>query len=143
MSLAALIAKHKSQSVTPCNPEVTPQVTAVALGPQGCNPCNPAKQGGAETTPELASNDSQNPDALLLEIAGALHANPDNLYALLSADDIQDIADGENTRAYMLEYFRLMRADDKLPVCTEPPPVKATESPQSHMDSAKAWKPAH
>jgi len=85
----------------------------------------------------------QNPDALLLDIAVMLRANPDQLHALLCEDDIQDIVDGANSRAYMLEYFRLMRVDGKLPVCTEPPPAKATEPPQSHMESARAWKPAH
>jgi hypothetical protein len=72
----------------------------------------------------------QNPDALLADIAVMLQASPGQLRALLSTDDIQDIADGANSRAYMLDYFRLMRADGKLPVCTEPP--------QSQMDSAKA-----
>jgi hypothetical protein len=59
---------------------------------------------------------TQNPDALLADIAVMLRANPDQLRALLSTDDIQDIADGANSRAYMLDYFRLMRADGKLPV---------------------------
>jgi hypothetical protein len=72
-----------------------------------------------------------------------LQANPDQLRALLSTDDIQDIADGANSRAYMLDYFRLMRADGKLPVYTGPPPAMATEPPQSHMESARVWKPAH
>ena len=90
-----------------------------------------------------AEQKRQDPDALLADIAVMLRANPDQLRALLSTDDIQDIADGANSRAYMLEYFRLMRADGKLPVCTEPPPAKATEPPQSYIESAKAWKPAH
>jgi hypothetical protein len=75
--------------------------------------------------------------SLLLKIAEAIQR------ALLSTDDIQDIADGANSRAYLLDYFRLMRADGKLPVCTEPPPAKATEPPQSHPESAKAGKPTH
>ena len=58
----------------------------------------------------------QDPDALLMDIAVMLRANPDHLYALLCEDDIQDIADGANSRAYLLDYFRLMRADGKLPV---------------------------
>jgi hypothetical protein len=85
----------------------------------------------------------QDPDALLMDIAVMLRANPDHLYALLCEDDIQDIADGANSRAYLLDYFRLMRADGKLPVCTEPPPAKATEPPQGYIESARAWKPAH
>ena len=75
--------------------------------------------------------------SLLLKIAEAIQR------ALLSTDDIQDIADGANSRAYLLDYFRLMRADGKLPVCTEPPPAKATEPPQGYIESARAWKPAH
>jgi hypothetical protein len=78
-----------------------------------------------------------------MDIAAMLQANPDQLRALLSTDDIQDIADGANSRAYMLDYFRLMRADGKLPICKAPPPAKATESPQSRMDSEKTWKRAH
>jgi len=85
----------------------------------------------------------QNPDAMLMEIAVMLRANPDHLYALLCEDDIQDIADEANSRAYMLDYFRLMRTDGKLPIHTEPPPAKATEPPQSYIESAQAWKPAH
>jgi hypothetical protein len=86
---------------------------------------------------------TQNPDALLMDIAAMLQANPDQLRALLSTDDIQDIAEGANSRVYMLDYFRLMRADGKLPIYTAPPPAMATEPPQSHLESAKAWKPAH
>ena len=85
----------------------------------------------------------QDPDVMLMDIAAMLRANPDQLRALLCSDDIQDIADGANSRAYMLDYFRLIRANGKLPVCTEPPPAKATDPPQSHMESARAWKPAH
>jgi hypothetical protein len=72
-----------------------------------------------------------------------LRANPDQLRAPLSADDIQAIADGANSRSYMLDYFRQMRADGKLPVCTAPPPAKASKPPQSHMEIAKVWKPSH
>jgi hypothetical protein len=90
-----------------------------------------------------AEQKRQDPDALLMDIAVMLRANPDQLRALLSTDDIQDIADGANSRAYLLDYFRLMRTDENLPVCTEPPPAKATEPPQSHLESARAWKPAH
>jgi hypothetical protein len=99
-------------------------------------------------TPHIQNSQSsvvrlaQNPDALLAEIAAMLQADPRQLRALLSADDIQDIADGENSRTYMLDYFRLMRADEKLPVCTELP-AKASKPPPSHMESAKAWTPAH
>jgi len=58
-----------------------------------------------------------------------LKADPGQLRALLSADDIQDIARGHNSRAYMLEYFRLMRTDGLLPTVT------ATPAPQSKPDA--------
>jgi hypothetical protein len=85
---------------------------------------------------------AHNPDALLAEVAVMLQAGPGQLRDLLSADDLDDIAQGCNSRTDMLDYFRLMRADGKLPVCTEPP-AKASNPPPSHMESAKAWKPAH
>jgi hypothetical protein len=85
---------------------------------------------------------AQNPDDLLADIAAMLQADTRQLRALLSADDIQDIADGENSRTYMLDYFRLMRADEKLPVCTDPT-AKAIKPPPSHMESAKTWTPVH
>jgi hypothetical protein len=79
---------------------------------------------------------AQNTDDLLADIAAMLQADPGQLRALLSADDIQDIADGENSRTYMLDYFRLMRADEKLPVCTDPP-AKASKPPPSHMEGKR------
>jgi hypothetical protein len=58
---------------------------------------------------------AQNPDDLLAGIAAMLQAEPSQLRALLSADDLHDIAHGHNSRAYMLDYFRQMRTDGKLP----------------------------
>jgi hypothetical protein len=89
-------------------------------------------------TPKNTEGQSQkqNPDAMLAEIAVMLQADPDQLRTLMSADDIQDIADGENSRTYMLDYFRLMRADEKLPVCTDPP-AKANKPPPSHMEGKR------
>jgi len=111
MSLAALIARYKHPPVTPVTP-----ATATALPPQAVpiltvTPVTPV-------TPQNIDAQKKNPDALLMDIALTLHAKPDDLYALLCADDIQDIAEGLNSRAYMLDYFRLMRADGKLPVRT-------------------------
>ena len=122
----------------------------IRKNPQTLNACKaPIGRGFADLSADpqnpqpLAEQKQQNPDALLLDIAAMLQANPDQLRALLSTDDIQDIADGANSRAYMLDYFRLMRTDGKLPICTTPLPVKANELPQSHLESARAWKPAH
>tara|TARA_R110001592_G_scaffold215036_1_gene468376 strand:- start:1829 stop:2263 length:435 start_codon:yes stop_codon:yes gene_type:complete len=58
---------------------------------------------------------AQNPDDLLADIAAMLQVAPNQLRALLSANDLDDIADGYNSRAYMLDYFRLMRTDGLLP----------------------------
>ena len=83
-----------------------------------------------QRTPPAKERSQQNPDDLLREIAAILQASPDQLHALLSADDIQDIADGENSRVYMLDYFRLMRADGKLPVYIAPPAMDARDDKQ-------------
>lgn len=54
---------------------------------------------------------AQNPDALLVHLAKTLQADVHRLRALLSDDDMQDIAEGHHTRSYLLAYFRLMRSD--------------------------------
>ena len=138
MSLAALIARYKHPPVTPVTPVTAPALPLQAAPTLTVTPVTRVTPQNIE-----GQKQSQNPDALLLEIAATLQANPDHLYALLSTDDIQDIAEGKNSRAYMLDYFRLMRADRKLPVSTAQPPAKATEPPQGYIESAKAWKPAH
>ena len=84
----------------------------------------------------------QDPDALLMDIAVMLRASPDQLRALLSTDDIQDIAEGANSRVYMLDYFRLMRADGKLPIYTAPPPAMATEPPQTRLQPRARARPS-
>jgi len=84
---------------------------------------------------------TQNPDDLLAEIAAMLQADPDQLRALLSADDLDDIAHGRNSRGYMLDYFRQMRTDGKLPTITA-----AAPAPQGKPDTtgrAATWKPEH
>jgi len=138
MSLAALIARYKHPPVTPVTPVTAPALPLQAAPTLTVTPVTRVTPQNIE-----GQKQSQNPDALLMDIAAMLQANPDHLYALLCADDIQDIADGANNRAYLLDYFRLMRADGKLPICTEPPPAKATEPPQSYLESAQAWKPEH
>jgi hypothetical protein len=136
MSLAALIARYKQPPVTPVTPVTEPTLPPQPLPTLAVTPVT-------RVTPKNTEGQSQkqSPDAMLAEIAVMLQADPSQLRALLSADDIQDIADGENSRTYMLDYFRLMRADGKLPVCTELP-AKASKPP-SHMESAKTWTPAH
>jgi hypothetical protein len=147
MSVASLL--QTLGIVTPVPPVKTAGVTEKPLLNQECSPCSPCypeKQRRAnkesERREEWQPGQPTNPDDLLADIAAMLQADPGQLRALLSADDIQDIADGENSRTYMLDYFRLMRADGKLPVCTELP-AKASKPPLSHMESAKAWTPAH
>jgi len=120
--------RKNPQTEKPCN-----ALNQIVLLEKSANPQNPQPP---------AVRVAQNPDDLLADIAAMLQADPGQLRALLSADDIQDIADGENSRTYMLDYFRLMRADGKLPVCTELP-AKASKPPLSHMESAKTWTPSH
>jgi hypothetical protein len=134
MSLAALIARYKQPPVTPVTVPTLPPQPAPTLAVTPVTRVTPKNTEG--------QSQKQNPDAMLAEIAVMLQADPDQLRALMSADDIQDIADGENSRTYMLDYFRLMRADEKLPVCTDPP-AKASKPPPSHMESAKTWTPVH
>ena len=141
MSLAALIAHHMGQPVTPVTPTENPEVTPAALGREGrnpCNPCNPEKHRGAQEKPE-----PHNPDALLLELARTLPASPKLLRALLSDDDMQDIAEGATSRGHLLAYFRLMRSDGKPLADDEPLPTRTPESRPSHIERMKAWKPAH
>jgi hypothetical protein len=131
--------------VSDLSPRFQKKNADVYSGTQGVLTDKADKDGSVSVVSTLPPHiqKTQNPDALLLDIAAMLQANPDHLYALLCEDDIQDIADGANSRAYMLDYFRLMRTDGKLPVSTAQPPAKATESPQGYIESAKAWKPAH
>jgi hypothetical protein len=104
-----------------------------------CKAATGAGYGGLSANPQNpqppAEQKRQNPDALLAEIAVMLQADPDQLRALLSTDDIQDIADGANSRAYMLDYFRLMRADGKLPVLIGAPCSMGALAQQSSLDS--------
>jgi len=122
MSLAALIAQYKHPPVTPVTLVTTPVLPLQASPTLTVTPVTRVTPQNGE-----GQKQRQKPDALLMDIAVMLQANPGQLHALLSTDDIQDIADGANNRAYMLDYFRLMRADGKLPVCTTPLPAKATE----------------
>ena len=146
MSLASVIARRKSQPVTPVTPEVTPGVTPAALGREGrnpCNPCNPQKHRGVEGNPKRA-----NPDAVLLKVARQLQVSPASLRAMMDDEDIQAIATGEYSPAYLLAFFTLKRdrgellADQRQPVALAPV-TRAPEITASHVQRLKAWKPAH
>lgn len=135
MSLAAVIARRKRQPVTPVTTATKPTLPPQAAPTLAVTPVT-------RVTPENTEGQkqNQNPDDLLAGIAAMLQADPNQLHALLSADDLDDIADGFNSRSYMLDYFRLMRADGKLPTVTAPP------APQSKPDTAgraELWEPAH
>lgn len=86
---------------------------------------------------------TQNPDALLIGLAKTLQADVHRLRALLSDDDMQDIAEGLHSRAYLLSYFRLMRSDGKPLADDTPAPGKTPGNGPSHVERMKAWKPAH
>jgi len=97
----------------------------------------------AEKKPKRA-----NPDAVLLKVARQLQASPASLRAMLTDDDMQDIADGMNSPAVMLEFFRLKQKTGELledqPQPVAPAPVtRAPESGTKHAQRLKAWKPAH
>lgn len=146
MSLAALIAKHKDQPVTSVTPKENTRVTPAALGGQECNPCNPCnpeKHRGAENKPARAVDELQNSEALLIDLARTLQADVHRLRALLSDDDMQDIAEGQISRGHLLAYFRLMRSDGKPLADDTPVPGKTPENGPSHVERMKAWKPAH
>jgi hypothetical protein len=84
------------------------------------------------------------PDAVLLEIAQTLQADVHRLRALLSDDDMQDIAEGHYSWSYLLAYFRLMRSDGKSLADDELlPAASATENLASNLERMESWKPAH
>lgn len=89
-------------------------------GPQTVDPLQPwqiksSQESSADpqNPQKLPGNKRQDPDAVLQELAQTLQANPARLRALVSSDDMEDIANGEHSRAYLLAYFRLMRSDGK------------------------------
>ena len=112
------------------------------------NPLNQNKLSRISANPQNphhhAATTAQSPDAMLAEIAALLQADPDQLRALLSADDLDDIAQGRNNLDFMLTYFRLMRSNGQLPITAPPAPKRpAPQSAPTAADRAKAWKPAH
>lgn len=96
------------------------------------NPQNPQPPGN-----------NQNPDAVLMELLQTLQASPKRLRALLSDDDMRDIAEGQHSRGYLLAYFRLMRSDGHPLADDRPEPTRAPENRPRHIELMKAWKPAH
>ncbi|WP_100638214.1 hypothetical protein [Marinobacter salexigens] len=125
MSLAALIARYKQPPVTPATPVTSPMLPLQAAPTLAVTPVTQVTPQNAE-----GQREKQNPDALLADIAVMIHADPDQLRDLLSADDLDDIAQGYNSQSYMLDYFRLMRADGKLPACTTAPPGHRHSNPE-------------
>ncbi|MCL1488980.1 MAG: hypothetical protein MH186_14740 [Marinobacter sp.] len=119
----------------------------VRKNPQTAKSCNalnqkilPEKSANPQNPQPPAVRVAQNPDDLLADIAAMLQADPGQLRALLSADDVSETAQGFNSLDYMLDYFRQMRTDGKLPTVT------ATPAPQSKPDTtgrAEVWEPAH
>lgn len=98
------------------------------------NPPNPQ--------PPMAGH-TQDPDAVLRELARPLKADPPLLRALLSEDDMQAIADGEYSRDHLLAYFRLMRSDG-LPLANDnATAVRAPESTNAPTSQARSWEAAH
>lgn len=85
----------------------------------------------------------ENPDELLLAIAQTLQSNPARLRAMLTDDDMQDIAEGLNSPADMLDFFRLAQENGDLLADDTPEPTRKPESRPGHVELMQAWKPAH
>lgn len=169
----AIRQKQKTQTVTPADSAETaetPQPRALELAGNlrkpadfstgtelsatiRNNPQTPKSDKPASTLGcmDLSANpqnpqppeNTQNPDALLIGLAKTLQADVHRLRALLSDDDMQDIAEGETSRADLLAYFRLMRSDGHLLADDRPEPARSPENDLRHVDLMKEWKPAH
>lgn len=84
-----------------------------------------------------------NPDALLLEIAPVLGADPAHLRAFLADSDLQDIIEGEQNRASLLAFYRMKQQTGELLADHTPEPTRAPQSRPGHVELMQAWKPAH
>ena len=141
MSYADLLQSFAVPTVTPVTHRSGPEVTKNTQGNQRSNPSYP----GYPEKPTRPANKTETAeaDALLREIALTLEASPVRLQALLSDDDMQDIAEGVTNHAHLLAYFRLMRSDGHLLADDRPEPARSPENRPRHVDLMKAWKPAH
>ncbi|WP_373190477.1 hypothetical protein [Halomonas sp.] len=108
----------------------------------------PRKSAESAGPAEKKNPKRANPEAVLLKVARQLQASPASLRAMLTDDDMQDIADGMNSPAVMLEFFRLAQengellADQRQPVALAPA-TRAPEITASHVQRLKAWNPSH
>lgn len=141
MSVASLIARKLGQPVTPVTRRENTGVTAAALGRESrnpCNPCNPTKTRDTEKKSEWV-----NPEAVLLKAARQLQVSPASLRAMLTDDDMQDIAEGLNSPTDMLEFFRLAQETGDLLADDTPEPTRQPESHPGNVELMQAWKPDH
>ncbi len=141
MSYTDLLKSFAVPKVTPVTHSAGPEVTK---NTQGNQPSNPSYPGYPEKPTRSANKtETAKANALLQGIALTLEASPTRLRALLSDDDVQDIAEGATSRADLLAYFRLMRTDGHLLADDRPEPARSPENAPRHVDLMKAWKPAH
>jgi len=141
MSVANLLQTLGIQSVPPVPPANSCEGTENTHEKQPrtpCPPCTPEKHRGAEKTPKRA-----NPDAVLLKVARQLQVSPASLRAMLTDDDMQDIAEGLNSPTDMLEFFRLAQETGDLLADDTPEPTRQPESHPGHVELMQAWKPDH
>ena len=153
MSIASILQTLGIKSVPLVPPAPMAEGTGNPRINQECSPCSPCspekhRKVEQERQPERRETwqpgQPANPDALLLEIAQTLEANPARLRAMMSHDDVQAAATGESSRAYLLEFFRLkQQTGELLADHPQPPGSKALGNQPGHMERMKAWKPAH
>lgn len=143
MSVTNLLQTLGIHSVPPVPPAYSCEGTENTHEKQSrtpCTPCTPEKHRGAEKNPKRV-----NPDAVLLKVARQLKASPASLRAMLTDDDMQDIADGLNSPAVMLEFFRLAQkhgellADQRQPV-TPASAARLLEHRPGQTGQMKVWK---
>jgi len=130
----------------------------IRKNPQSTKPRQPAKTEGFREfsanpqNPQTSTGkNKQNPDSVLRDIAETLNADHHMLRALLDADDMQAIAEGIESRAHLLAYFRQM-AKDGMPLADPQWHLdhlvrqgKARNRQQAHdkREWEKAWRAAH
>ncbi|GGC62094.1 hypothetical protein GCM10011362_08260 [Marinobacter halophilus] len=152
MSIARILQTMGIESVPHVPPTQVAEGTGKAPIDHKCSPCSPCsleklrgpdKKGALEYQEVWQTEQPANPDALLFELAQTLQASPARLRALLSEDDMQDIAEGATSRSHLLAYFRLMRSDGKQLADDQPAPTRARDSRSDYIQRMQAWKPAH
>lgn len=130
----------------------------IRKNPQSAKPRQPAKTEGFREFSANPQNpqtptgkNTQNPDAILRDIAETLGADDHMLRALLDSDDMQAIAEGTESRAHLLAYFRQMAKDGKpladpqwhLDQLVRQGKKKSRQQAHDKREWEQAWRAAH